>query len=520
MCYGLAMSQSAAPQPPVRPTSATAGAGGYVDPDPQHTDSVERYDPYAMAPGDVVEPPASLWTALFKIGPGIILAGSIIGSGELLLTTALGAKYGFVFLWLVLFSCVIKVFVQIEIGRYAISSAKPTLGALNELPGPRWRVHWMVWWWLFMTLTTVTQLGGMVGGVGQALNLAFPAASPRLAAAVTGSAPALAGVIERNPDYPWAVLTALAAIGLLRVGGYSVIQRVTTVLVVFVTLVTVVCVAGLPSTGYPISIGDLREGFTLAIPAAGIAAAFGAFGITGVGASELFSYPYWCLEKGYARYVGRRSDDPSWAARAKGWIRVMYLDAWVSMVVFTVATVAFYCLGATVLHRQGLHPEGKQMIATLSEMYVPTFGDWTRVAFLIGAWAVLFKTLYVASASHSRLTSDLLNLGRFVTYDGPDDRRRMIRRFCIFFPCLALTLYLLFPDPKGLVIVGGFAQAATLPLICGATLYLRYRRTDPRLAPSKLWDALLIVASLSISLVAVYAIWVAIGQLWGYMNSA
>ena len=65
--------------------------------------------------------------ALRKIGPGIILAGSIIGSGELMLTTSLGAEYGFVFLWLILFSCVIKVFVQIELGRYAISSGKPTL---------------------------------------------------------------------------------------------------------------------------------------------------------------------------------------------------------------------------------------------------------------------------------------------------------------------------------------------------------------------------------------------------------
>ena len=39
-------------------------------------DSVD-YDPYAM-PGDAVQkPPSTLWLALRKIGPGIILAGSI-----------------------------------------------------------------------------------------------------------------------------------------------------------------------------------------------------------------------------------------------------------------------------------------------------------------------------------------------------------------------------------------------------------------------------------------------------------
>lgn len=111
---------------------------------------------------------------LRKIGPGIILAGSIVGSGELLLTTSLGANHGFAFLWLILFSCVIKVFVQTELGRYAISSGKPTLGAINELPGPRLGAHWIVWCWLFMMLTTIFQLGAMTGTVGQSLNLAFP----------------------------------------------------------------------------------------------------------------------------------------------------------------------------------------------------------------------------------------------------------------------------------------------------------------------------------------------------------
>jgi hypothetical protein len=102
------------------------------------------FDPYAMPPDALREPPATLSAALRKIGPGIVLAGSIIGSGELLLTTALGAQYGFFFLWLILFSCVIKVFVQIELGRYAISSGKPTLGAINDLPGARLggRIGW------------------------------------------------------------------------------------------------------------------------------------------------------------------------------------------------------------------------------------------------------------------------------------------------------------------------------------------------------------------------------------------
>jgi manganese transport protein len=304
----------------------------------------EPFDPYALSNDAIEAPPQRLWPALRKIGPGIILAASIVGSGELLLTTSLGAEYGFVFLWLILFSCVIKVFVQLELGRYAISSGKPTLAALNDLPGLRLGAHWLVWWWFIMLLATVFQLGAMVGGVGQALNLAFPRVSVWLAERFENAWPALSETILERPEHPWAVLTAAAAIALLLSGGYRRVERVSAVLVAGVTLITVACVVFLPSLGYPVTGEDLRVGFSFdvfALPAVAIAAAFGAFGITGVGASELFAYPYWCVEKGYCRFSGVRSDDAAWVSRARGWMRVMYLDAWISMVVFTLATVAF-----------------------------------------------------------------------------------------------------------------------------------------------------------------------------------
>ncbi|MSR59691.1 MAG: hypothetical protein EXS05_18955 [Planctomycetaceae bacterium] len=470
-------------------------------------------DPYALPIDAIQDPPRSLWQALRKIGPGIILAGSIVGSGELVLTTSLGADWGYMFLWLILFSCVIKVFVQIELGRYAISSGMPTLGALNELPGWRWRAHWQVWWWFLMLLATVVQLGAMVGLVGQALHEAFPQLGNWMVDRLGSDSTAFGRWIVRHPENPWSVFTALCAVALLLSGGYKQLEKVTTVLVVSVTLITVACVVALPATGYPITWSDLQQGFKFQFPkdagdrVKAIAAAFAVFGITGVGASELYSYPYWCLEKGYARFVGRRSDDPAWVRRANGWLRVMRLDAWVSMIVFTIATVSFYLLGATVLHRLDLHPKGAKMIATLSEMYVPTFGEWTKVVFVIGAWAVLFKTLYIASAGHSRLTADFLNMAGFVKLDNAYSRRRMIRILCVFYPLLALALYLWLGEPKEMVTFGGFAQGITLPVIAGATVFLRYRRTDPRIAPSKLSDVCLWIAFALLTLFAGKALW-------------
>lgn len=466
-------------------------------------------DPYALDDLSIQPPPQSLWKALTQIGPGIILAGSIVGSGELILTTSLGADWGFVFLWLIIFSCVIKVFVQIELGRYAISSGEPTLTALDSLPGPRLGAHWLVWWWFFMLLATVFQLGAMVGLVGQALVMAFPTVSPAIADAVGNLSPSLADAIRARPEHPWSLMTALAAILLLLSGGYKRLEWITTALVALVTLVTVGSVLLLARTEYYIRPADIREGFSLGVfslPPTAIAAAFAAFGITGVGASELYAYPYWCLEKGYGRATGRRSDDPAWAERARGWLRVMNLDAWVSMVVFTVATVAFYFLGAAVLHRQDLHPKGPQMIVTLAEMYMHIFGDWTKIVFMIGAWAVLFKTLYVASAGHARLSADFLSLAKIVKYDRPGLRHKWIQRFCIFFPTLALVLYLAFREPKLMVTIGGYAQGITIPIISGAALYLRYFRTDRRLAPSRFFDACLWLAFLLITAVSIYAV--------------
>jgi manganese transport protein len=464
------------------------------------------FDPYALPKEAIQEPPVSLWSALRKIGPGIILAGSIVGSGELLLTTSLGAKHGFVFLWLILFSCLIKVFVQIELGRYAISSGKPTLGAINELGGPRVGAHWILWWWLIMMLCTIFQLGAMTGTVGQSLNLAFPSVSIRLSNLLDGFIPSLASATRERPEYPWAFFTCLTAIGLLWSGTYRRIELITTVLVVGITALTVTAAFALPATKFPIPWSDVVQGLTFGMPAEGIAVAFGVFGITGVGASELFYYPYWCLEKGYARYTGRCEPGTAWVHRARGWIRVMHLDAWVSMVVFTICTLAFYFMGATVLHPQGLHPQGKDMILTLSRMFIDTFGGWTQLVFLVGAAAVLFKTLYLSCAGNARLIADFLSLSGAMFYREAIQRARVIHRVSILIPVIALCLFLSFKEPKWMVVVGAFGQALTLPIISAVTIYFRYRKLDRRITPSLVLDICLWIAFISITLVALYAL--------------
>ena len=225
-----------------------------------------------------------------------------------------------------------------------------------------------------------------------------------------------------------------------------------------------------------------------------MALAFSAFGITGVGASELFAYPYWCIEKGYARYAGARSRRrrPG-RTRARGWTRVMQLDAWFSMVVFTVATVAFYFLGAAVLHPQGLDPKGPEMIPTLSRMYLQPL-EGTPLAGLAPVHA-----RRLSAGGLGRPVQDALRRhGRQQPADGrlpPPARRLAAGRPGAARPDgqallrdlsrrSSLGLYYAFREPQGLIKAGGIAQALMLPFIAGATIYLRRRDTDRRVGPS------------------------------------
>jgi Mn2+/Fe2+ NRAMP family transporter len=443
------------------------------------------------------------------------LAGTIVGSGELVLTTAIGARHGFTFLWLILFSCVIKVFVQIELGRYAISSGLPTLQALQNISRFRAIGSFLLVWWLVMLLCTVFQLGGMTGGVGQSLNTAFPELGAMVAETSRGWSDGLGAYFQNRLELPWAMLTCVVTILLIYGGSYRRIESLTTVIVIAVTVVTVVATLALIYTPYAPTWSAIADGLTFQVPKDGVAEAFAVFGITGVGATELFYYPYWCVEKGYAKFVGPNDGSEAWERRAQGWIRVMHLDAWTSMVVFTLSTIAFYTMGAAVLHPQGLVPKGAAMINTLAEMYKGPFGEWTQVLFLVGASAVLFKTLYLSCAANSRMVTDFLSIVGLMAHPTPEQKARLIRMFCVLFPAVALLLYMIQRDPQLMVKLGGMAQAATLPMMAFATLYFRYFKLDRRLAPSKWSDLLLWIAAISILVVARYAVPDALAKIIG-----
>ncbi len=432
-------------------------------------------DPYKRTHEHIEEPPVTFSDILKRIGPGMILAASIVGSGELIATTVLGAEVGYTLLWLIIVSCLIKMVVQNELGRYSIATGETTLEAFDRIPGPRVKVSWIVWCWFVMVLATLMQIGAMMGAIGEILHGPFPEISINA----------------------WVWILNFATVGLLIGGRYSVVEKSATIMVVLFTLMTVGCAIILLKLPQYFSVGEMLGGLTFHLPEAGMATAVAAFGITGVGGTELVMYPYWCIEKGYARYAGPRDESAEWKRRAHGWVRVMGVDVLSSALIYTFATVAFYLLGAGVLNGMGLMPAGSDMIAELSNLYTQTLGMWSMPIFLIGAVAVLYSTVFSSTAAHCRVFAD------FVGMIGIYDRRnyalrlKMIRLFVVLLLFVPSVYFMFVGDPVLMVKIGGIAQAFMLPVIGFATLYLRYRHMPSSILP-KGWVTLALWISASV----------------------
>jgi hypothetical protein len=225
-------------------------------------------------------------------------------------------------------------------------------------------------------------------------------------------------------------------------------------------------------------------------------------------------YTYWLIEKGYAAKTGpRMAGDPAWQRRARGWIGVMYLDAFVSMLVYTVVTAAFYVLGAAVLNARGEVPGANEIVPTLSNMYTESLGGWARGLFLGGAFVVLFSTLFSALAAWTRTFADVGGKLGLIDFANPTTRRRTIAVLAWTIPLLWAGVYLLHGKPVDMVLLGGVGTALILLVVVVAAIHFRYRRTAPELQPGAFYDAALWISIFSIVAVAVYTAWKTADQL-------
>jgi Mn2+/Fe2+ NRAMP family transporter len=426
---------------------------------------------------------------LGAIGPGIIVAGSVIGSGELINTPVQAARFGFVLLWVILLSCVIKYFLQVEFARYCMVHNCTTFQALNQLPvrkirGTAWPVLLYVFGYFFSLLTIV----GIIGALGGLMHSMWPF-----------------GTTEVTSVRIWGALSVLLAIVLLWQGWYRQLETLVMVLVGGFSVCVGLGVLLVQGTEYRITTQDLLSGLSFSIGPDKKAAAFAVIslmGALGVAANELLMYPYWVLEKGYARELGDPSS-PGWTERVRQWTRAIWLDAGLCTAISTIVTAAFFLLGAAVLYRQQKVPQGLAVVDQISSVFTESYGPWSKWMFRVGAFCTLFSTLVVVAAASGRMGADFLaSIGAIDRDDGAVTRRchQIVQTGCLL--GLLVAFLSTSATPTGLIVTGHFVLGAFLtPLLMFCICWLAFH-TNRRARMGRLTAAAL-VGSVAIILACV-----------------
>jgi Mn2+/Fe2+ NRAMP family transporter len=431
------------------------------------------------------EPPQSFFSKLRFLGPGFILSASIVGSGELIATTILGAKGGFITFWVILVSCFVKVAIQLEFGKNAIITGKTLMFSFSKLPGPTFKKgNWAIWATFMLTLLKILQVGGMLGGSAIAIGMIFP----------------------QIPILIWAPILGIFLSFLIYKNYYSIIEKTAILMVAGFTLLTLASVLAISFTPFAFTFSDVLTGLRFELPPDLVFIAIGAFGITGVASDEIIAYTYWCLEKGYATYTGVNDGSEEWQLRANGWIKIMQLDAIVAMVIYTIVTAAFYLLGASILHGQKEIPEGNELINSLALIYTQSLGSEARLAYLAGAFFVLYSSVFATLAYWSRLFPDIFGQLGWINAESLTDRKKWVAILAWLFPCLWVIAYLFIEMPTFMILSGGAVGSILLLIVVFAAINFRSQNKFLKIASGPVSEIMFWLSVASIASISMYGI--------------
>ena len=423
------------------------------------------------------------------IGPSVIVTGSVVGSGSIVMTPLLGAAAGFLLLWWLLLSMWSKPIIQAEISRYVVVTKKTFLEAFADMPGFKTTIQgkttsWLVWFMFLGVIPSIAGMGGLAGAVAEAGNTMLPLLS-----------------IEG-----WVVVSCLLTWLLLYFGSYKSLEKTLLVMVLFFSFMTLIIAISMQSTEYQVSFTQISQGLTFSFPTEYLPLALAVFGFTGISYGEIMAYTYWCLEKGYAKNSGNDLEE------TKHWIRTMQTDVWVTVFFITLGTLPFFFLGAGVLNNL---PELQESLATssfwdvdvissLQNMFSLVLGGWAKWLFIILAFFVLFSTLLSGTAAFTRTISDyLISMG--LVKEKIDTRGKLIKLIAFLIPFLSGLFYFILPNPITLLLIAGIWAAMGLPIVNIGALYL-INKLDPVLQPKIgtiiiLWMSLVLQLFLAVLIV-------------------
>lgn len=358
-------------------------------------------------------------------------AATGVGAGDLVATMVAGSRYGYTLLWAVIVGTVFKLALAEAVGRWHLTSGQTILSGWRTLGK-----------WVLVYFGAYAVVWGFVYG----------------ATAMSASALPLNALFPGLSVRYWAILTGLLGFLLVWFGRYAVIEKIMTVFVgiMFVTVVgTAVLVAP--------NLLDAGAGFVPRLPAGSFVYALGLIGGVG-GTITMAAYGYWTMAKGW---------------RSSRWLSMMRLDNAVGYVATGIFVVAMLIVGAELLLGQEI-VSGDKGLLMLGDTLAADYGQWARIPFLIGFFAVAFTSLLGVWNGVSLLFADWWRTFRIpkgvedtaADYDSKAGERSTAYRGYVLwltFPPMAL---LFLDKPFQVTVAYGVLGALFMPFLAGTLLVL------------------------------------------------
>ncbi|MCX5151708.1 Nramp family divalent metal transporter [Streptomyces sp. NBC_00320] len=361
------------------------------------------------------------------IGPGIVVAATGVGAGDLVATLIAGSKFGYTLLWAAVIGCLVKISLAEAAGRWHLATGRTLFDGWRSLGS-----------WTTVYFAGYVVVWGFVYG----------------AAAMSSSALPLAALFPDTMDLKaWAVLCGLVGLVFVWFNRYVVFEKVMTVLVGVMFLVTVYLAIRVTP-----HLGAAFAGLAPVLPDGSLIYTLGLIGGVG-GTITLAAYGYWINAKGWTD---------------AGWMKVMRLDNRVAYVTTGIFVVAMLFVGAELLHSSGVAiAKGDRGLLDLTDILADRYGTPTAKLFLVGFFATSFTSLIGVWHGVSLMFADFVTKYRPSLVPEGTSRERSL-------PFRAYLLWLTFPpigllfldQPFGLVIVYGVIGAFFMPFLALTLLWL------------------------------------------------
>lgn len=376
----------------------------------------------APAEASAAPPASGRWKL---IGPGIVVAATGVGAGDLIATLIAGSRFGYALVWAAVVGCIVKIALSEGSARYHLATGSTIFEGWRSLGA------WTSWYFGIYVV-----IWGFVYG----------------ATAMSATALPLAALFPVLPLRAWAALAGITGFLFVALNRYSTFETVMKVLVAVMFLV----MTGLALLVSP-RIGDVAGGLAPSLPAGSALYTLGLIGGVG-GTITTAAYGYWVNAKGW---------------RGPAWIPMMRLDNYVAYAMTGIFVVAMLIVGAELLYSAQIAlTSGDRGLLDLSGVLEERFGRTIALAFLIGFAATALSSLFGVWHGVSLLFSDFVEhlSGRTERSDHPE-RGWPFRAFLVWltFPPMML---LFFDQPFLLVIIYGVIGAFFMPFLAITLLIL------------------------------------------------